>query len=258
MNLKPMSLNQKEKEQQQQDTIENSNELECYIIPDDVDDNPVLHIVDASKSTMCSMRLFRNRYVHCFLTNMQDYSTISGQSTDTFSKVMGRIDNYNDSNSILTRDLLIYGFICEAFSKAGLPHKMILQHIDIITKFIQESLCYYEYRTCSIEFNLSKLLPFIQVKKEEYDTCAIMKRFILPGEVTPNGLLCKGLIAVSERSAYIRSSLHDVYKIDCPKFLAPISDHRILSDAVNSLLWILLEHLGFYGNEVFANQNEDM
>ena len=151
MNLKPMSLNQKEKEkEQQQDSIKNSNELECYIIPGDDDNCPSLRIVNISKSTRFSMNIFRNIYIQCALTNMQDYSVASGQSTDTFSKVMGRIDNYNDSNSILTRDLLIYGFICEAFSKAGLPHEMILQHIDIITKFIKESLCYYEYRTCDV------------------------------------------------------------------------------------------------------------
>ncbi len=257
MNLKPMSLNQKG--QQQQDTIENPSELECYIIHGNDDNCPSLRIVGNSKSTRFSMSIFRNIYIQSALTNMQDYSVMGGQSTDTFSRIMGRIDQYNDSDSILTRDLLIYGCICESFSKAGIPLEVITQHTDILTEFIKESLCYYDYSTQDIKFDLSNLLPFIQVKKEEYDPAhQPMKSFIIPGEGTSKGLLYKGIIGISEGSVYIQPSLHDVYKIDCPKFLAPVSDYRILSDAVNSLLWILLEHLHFYGNVVFANQNEDI
>lgn len=253
MNLKPMSLGNNTK-----NTPSNEG-IQAYVKPPTEDDCPKLYIIDGSKSTRFTMSIFRNTYVQSALTNMQDHSVMGGQSTDTFSKIIGRIDQYKDSDSILTRDLLIYGCICESFSKAGIPLEVITQHTDILTEFIKESLCYYDYSTQDIKFDLSNLLTLIQIKKEKCDYESLfVKRFILPGESTSKGLLCKGIIGISDGFVYIQPSLCDVYKIDCPKFLAPISDHRILSDAANSLLWILLEHLHFHGNEVFETKNEDI
>ena len=174
MNLKPLSLNQNSKS-----TPSNEN-IEVSIKPLSEDGCPALYIVDASKSTKFTVNIFRNIYVRT-----QDHSAKSGQSTDTFSSSMGRINTYNDSNAILTRDLLIYGFLCEAYSKAGFQHEMIEQHLDSITKFIKEALCFYGYRTHDIEFNLPNLLPFIQIKKEEPDyESKVLRKFILPGERT--------------------------------------------------------------------------
>lgn len=258
MNLKPMSLGK--------DNTKNtpSNEgIKVYIESSTEDNCPLLFIVDAFNSTKFIMSFFRNTYLQVNLVNIQDYpskySGKYGQSTDDFSRVINRIDKYQDANSILTRDLLIYGFLCESFSKAGLPLEMITQYTDIVTKFISESLCYYNYRTHDIKFDLSNLLPCIQVKKEvDNHEGNNLKSFILPGEITSMGLICKGLIGVDKGFVYVKPSLQDIYKIDYPDFLATVNDSSIISDAVNSLLWVLLKHLNFYGNDVFKNQNEDI
>lgn len=237
-----------------------SNEgIQVYVKPSTEDDCPKLYIVDTSKSTRFTMSIIHDTYLKVTMSDKQDYFSMSGQSTDNFFRVIDRIDKYQDANSILTRDLLIYGFLCESFSKAGLPLEMVTQHTDILTEFIKESLCYYDYSTQDIEFDLSNLLPLIQIKKEvDAHEGNDLKRFILPGEITSRGLLCKGLIGVDEGFVYVKPSLQDIYKIDYPDFLTTISDPSIISDAVNSLLWVLLKHLNFYGNDVFKNQNEDI
>lgn len=81
MKLKPMSLNQKE-QQQQQDTIGQSNKSEAYVVPGDDDTSPMLKIEKCGRLVLYS---YKDVFLKAGRTIKIDSDYISLESDSNYS-----------------------------------------------------------------------------------------------------------------------------------------------------------------------------
>lgn len=233
---------------------------ESYITPSTENNSPVLHIVDNSKEiTLC---LIENKFIQI----INKHNKMSGQSSGNFKELLFGFDdllqeqsnknslfyNFIDKVSIqLNRDLIIYSCICEACSKAGVSYETIENNMKSLADFVEESLHHYNYNTWEVKLNLSLLKEFIPIKHVKHKR----KRGV---EIRVSPISSKGtLLGITTDSVYIQQNSDNLYKIRYPETFYLIYYAERLSNAITSLLWILLFTLELY-EEDFDNIRNSM
>ena len=113
MNLKPMSLNQKESKK----LSVSKNVVATHLTLGNSSVGPILWLED--DITEIYICILYNKYVLAAVRDLKTGEKITAQSSEHFSELLSGFDV--PQQSMLNRDLIIYSCICEACSKVEIP-----------------------------------------------------------------------------------------------------------------------------------------
>lgn len=259
MNLKPMSL--KQKEQQQQDTTEHAIKSEAYVTPGDEDEGtpPILEISEYDRLVLCS---YKDIFLQAGRTIKTDSDYISLESNSNYSiseifKCWGAIGKLDLEYMEEFNDVLILGALCKVLCKVELPAlKVITKYSNLFEQFVKETLEYYEYNTNNpygkdYTFSVDRALELASKKVNSHigsgDNCA---KYVLLKNVKNVGAVGLASLHVNKYLIELTCHLPDHHELVVPLSIATSNLETLLLDYLyDSLIWILLSKTGFCVNK---------
>ena len=258
MNLKPMSLNQKE--QKQQDTTLNSNKSEAYVTPCNEDEGtpPILKISEYDRLVLCS---YKEHFLKAgrTLMNGDDYISLEGNSNYSIFEIFkcwGAISKSDLEHMEEFNDVLILGALCKVLCKVELPAiQVITKYSNLFEQFVNETL---EYYLCNSDcpygkdytFNVNRALKL--VSERVYNDISggdILANYILLKSVKDVGAVVLAAICVKKYHLHLEHNLGHPCALVVPLSIATSNLETILLDYLyDSLIWILLSKTGFCVN----------
>ncbi len=213
---------------------------------------PALHITDKSKTVEITLSVQRNAFVQATIEDKISYCRRIGCSTGNITEIFDRVRNIElqDWNDLLyKKSVLFYGFICEALCRAGIPIDPVIADLDMLERFVSESMefCFHDTENDCIG-KMAKLPSTLKIEQVDFIPEGRGRKFILPN---------KAIIFLSFDSGfYIKISDSEIYKLRRPFF--PNSDYHADADADIAAVWILLESLGFYVDEILYRKDNNV
>lgn len=213
---------------------------------------PALHIIDKSKTVEITLSVQRNAFVQATIEDKISYCRRVGCSTGNITNIFDRVRNIElqDWNDLLyKKSVLFYGFICEALCRAGIPIDPVIADLDMLERFVSESVefCFHDTENDCIG-KMTKLPSTLEIEQVDFIPEDKGRKFILPN---------KAIIFLSfDSNFYIKISDSEIYKLRRPFF--PYSDYHADADADIAAVWILLESLGFYVDEILYRKDNNV
>lgn len=239
MNLKPMSLNQKESKK----LSVSKNVVATHLTPVGNSTNgPILWLTD--DITEIYLSILYNKYVLAAVRDLKTGERITAQSSECLSELLSGFDV--PQQSMLNRDLIIYSCICEACSKVEIPPEVLENNIDFLADFIEKSLYNFGYDTWNIRFDYLALKSFLVLERAK-STELQVDLSIMESPPSPKGVM----FAVRPQYIYVQQNANNLYRIQIPTTFHSIQDSKQLSNSITSLFWILVFTLGLYDKEDF-------
>lgn len=238
MNLKPMSLNQKESKK----LSVSKNVVATHLTLGNSSVGPILWLED--DITEIYICILYNKYVLAAVRDLKTGEKITAQSSEHFSELLSGFDV--PQQSMLNRDLIIYSCICEACSKVEIPPEVLENNIDFLVDFIEKSLYNFGYDTWNIRFDYLALKSFLVLERAK-STELQVDLSIMESPPSPKGVM----FAVRPQYIYVQQNANNLYRIQIPTTFHSIQDSKQLSNSITSLFWILVFTLGLYDKEDF-------
>lgn len=202
---------------------------------------PILHIVDSSKSTEITLGFYNATFVRATIEDMNTHFKVAGCSTGNLKESLDIRDFYG-SNDQEERSFLIYGAICEALCRAGIPIEPVVADKDILVKFITDSLV-----SCKVDISKCKCLDLSRVR-ESYKLREISS---IPSnsegfKFTLAGIDGNVIVTVYLFRIYVTTFDSKVYEIALPMYSDEAVEH---ADVNVAILWITFAMLHLYVKE---------
>lgn len=226
------------------------SKIESYIEQDNENSYPIFHLINHNDNTHISISLFRNTVIKSVLVTEDDKRT--GYSEDGLHLSLdfeGALSNYALSYAAEIKNIIILGAICESLCKAEIPITKIIDHLEPLNNFVNSSLSYYGYPMNSYKFDFHKartMFHVSQVRIEERQKDKIMKKYILPGKTTTQGICCFGIMYITEKCIYFQTRWDMANQIVFPDAFYAVDDDSIKRDISTAMLWILFAFNDIY------------